>query len=81
VKHPYVHSLYEWIATGVPLHVIGYPYAVVRGENEINAMSSNWRFIASGTKDEMDALEKLMLASINRELINEIHHTGETDGE
>lgn len=65
MKHPYAYSLYEWIPTDVPLHVIGYPYAVERGENEINAMSSNWRFIASGTKDEMDALEKLMTASIS----------------
>jgi hypothetical protein len=53
---------------GVPLSRISYPYTVsVHGE-----LSSNWRFIASGTKDEMEALEKLMRASINRELINEI---------
>jgi hypothetical protein len=77
VKHPYVYSLYEWIPKGVPLSRIPYPYTVsFHGE-----LSSNWRFIASGTRDEMDALEKLMLASINRELINEIFHTGETDGE
>jgi hypothetical protein len=76
MKHPYVFSLYEWIPKGVPLAEIGYPYTVrIHGE-----ISNNWRFIASGTKAEMDALEKLMTASINRELINEIFHTGETDG-
>ena len=77
MKRPYVYSLYEWIPVGLPLAAIGYPYTVsIHGE-----VSNNWRCIASGTKDEMDAFEKLMLASINRELINEIPHTGETDGE
>lgn len=77
MKHPYVFSLYEWIPKGVPLSRITYPYTV----NFHGELSSNWRLIASGTKDEMDALEKLMRASINRELINEIPQTGETDGE
>ena len=65
MKHPYVYSLYEWIPTGVPLHVIGYPYTVTHGDELTSTISSDWRFIASGTKDEMDALEKLMTASIS----------------
>jgi hypothetical protein len=72
-----VYSLLEWIPKSVPLTEIAHPYLVsLHSERQ-----GNWRVIASGTRDEMDALEKLMTASINRELINEIPHTGETDGE
>ena len=67
MKPPYVYSLYEWVPQGVPLHVVGYPYTV-----SPTHISPNWRHIATGTKSEMDALEKLMMASIIRELINEI---------
>ena len=69
---PDVYSLYEWIPTTVPLQSIGYPYTVTHGDELTSEISCNWRFIATGTKSEMDALEKLMMASINRELINEI---------
>ena len=68
------YTLHEWIVGQKPLRDMAFPYIVTMGDLSEHR-SNNWRSIAKGTEQEMLALEKLMLAIINRELINE----GETD--
>lgn len=56
------------------LRSIYHPYIVTNTYNK-SSVTEYWKVTATGTLQEMKALEKLMLAAINRELINE----GETD--
>ena len=57
--------LYEWV-TGPDraLQDITFPYLIM--STPIDKGENNWRFVASGSSAEMQALEALMMAALNR---------------
>ena len=57
--------LYEWIPTlSTSLAKITYPYLII--STPLDEGENNWRFVARGSSAEMQALEALMLATLNR---------------
>lgn len=57
--------LYEWIpTTGTSLDKIIIPYFIAM--TPVDEGENNWRFVARGSSAEMQALEALMLATLNR---------------